>query len=86
MNFGRNHISYWGCAIAGEVGELCNRIKKHERDGVFDKSAIGYELADIFIYTELIARQYGIDLEEAILQKIEIINKRQRKKLRKVAK
>ena len=76
-NFGRPHYSYWGCALAGEVGELCNLIKKLERDGQkIEINHFAEELADIFIYTQLIAEVFEIDLEEAILNKIEIVKKR----------
>lgn len=65
---------YYGCALAGELGEACNLIKKEVRDGLdvasFEK--LGQELADIFIYSELIARKHGLDLEECILNKIAI--------------
>ncbi len=75
-SFGCDQASYWGCAIAGEVGELCNLIKKLERDNEFDEEKFKEELADIFIYTVLIARWFGIDLLEAILEKIKIVKAR----------
>src|SRR5262245_29303195 len=49
----------WGCAIAGEVGELCNVLKKYERQLPSDPSPdeltgmIGEEAADVIIYTDL---------------------------------
>lgn len=74
-NFGCDHPSYWGCAIAGEVGELCNIIKKHERDGISAKifEDVTEEIADVFIYTVLIARYYNIDFEKSILDKLDKI-------------
>lgn len=75
-NFGRNHASYWGCALAGETGEACNLIKKYERDGLLNKYDLSLELADIFIYLVLTARYFDIDLENAILEKIKIIDER----------
>lgn len=77
--FGKDNLSYWGCALAGEVGELCNMIKKYERDGqLFSKEQYGHELADIFIYTVLTARQLDINLEQAIIEKLAIVEKRRR--------
>ena len=85
INFGRNHYSYWGCALAGEVGEACNLIKKYERDAtpihndeqlrLANKllEQLAEELADVFIYTELTAQQFGIDLEAAIIKKVDKI-------------
>lgn len=77
VNFGQSHASYWGCAIAGEVGEACNLIKKFERDNLDIKELLAEELADIFIYSELIARYFKIDFENAILNKIYKVNKEQ---------
>ncbi len=77
-NYGRDYASYWGCALAGEVGEACNLIKKFERDGgEWDRKQyevflekLGEELADVFIYTVLTAEHFEIDFEFAILQKL----------------
>lgn len=83
-NFGKNTPTYWGCALAGEVGETCNIIKKLERDGINSISKNGEknidllpsELADVFIYTSLTARFFNIDLELAVLEKLNEIKKK----------
>ncbi len=64
-------MGQWGNAIAGEVGELCNMIKKRERDGEVAISGkdIGKELADIVIYADLIASKIGLNLGECIVHK-----------------
>jgi NTP pyrophosphatase (non-canonical NTP hydrolase) len=95
-NFGCDHASYWGNALAGETGEACNLIKKIERAKMeFDhKSTQAYlshrqrlvdklrlELADVFIYAELTAQFFNIDLEQAILDKLEIIEYKRGKRL-----
>ena len=63
----------WMTAIAGEVGEAANEIKKHKRDDQYldagRKKNIGKELADIVIYVDLLAARMGIDLEEEIREK-----------------
>jgi NTP pyrophosphatase (non-canonical NTP hydrolase) len=80
INFGKDTPEYWGLALAGETGEACNLIKKHARDGLDVKDALAEELADVFIYLELTARFFGIDLERAISRKInEIIAERKEK-------
>ena len=80
-NFGCEHLSYWGNALAGEVGEVCNLVKKMERDQVDLSPEILEELADVFIYLVLLARQFPhLELEKAILDKLEIIKERQKKK------
>ena len=72
-------LADWAVALSGEVGELCNVIKKLKRieDGVqhigLDEDAlrveIGRECADVFLYLDLLAAHAGIDLSEAIKEK-----------------
>lgn len=74
-DFGKDHPTYWGCALCGEAGEAANILKKIERDGLNMNliSNLSEELADVFIYTSLTAKQFKIDLEKAILYKLKII-------------
>ena len=39
----------WGCALAGEVGELCNFLKKRLRGQDIPDKAIADEIADVMI-------------------------------------
>jgi NTP pyrophosphatase (non-canonical NTP hydrolase) len=72
---------FFTTALAGEVGELCNMIKKAERAkyggldaGTNHKAAditqelLSEEIGGIFIYLDLLASLYGIDLEDAIIK------------------
>jgi NTP pyrophosphatase (non-canonical NTP hydrolase) len=74
-------ITYWTTALAGEVGELCNMIKKIERvahggiDGgsthtaaTLSKEDLKEEIGGIAIYLDLLAGLLDIDLEEAIVE------------------
>lgn len=67
--------AYRGNELAGEVGEACNVIKKLERErlgiaGSRDtKEHLAEELADVVICADLIAMDFGIDLDEAVRQK-----------------
>lgn len=45
--------SFFELAIFGEIGELCNLIKKEYRDGVDYTNKIAKEIADIAIYIDL---------------------------------
>lgn len=56
----------WGCALAGETGELCNKLKKLRRGEKVPNEALAEELADVVLYADLIAGQLGIDLGEAV--------------------
>lgn len=73
-------LTYWTTALAGEVGELCNMIKKKERvarggiDGGssytakdIDKEMLKEEIGGIAIYLDLLASLLDIDLQEAIV-------------------
>jgi len=73
--------SQYGNAIAGEVGELCNIIKKIERknvpgDETLGPEDIGKELADIICYACLIATKYKLDLETCIVEKFNEVSER----------
>lgn len=71
--------SDWAVALAGEVGEACNIIKKMNRvrDGLQGNKdtdvdlncALALELADVFIYLDLLATHCEIDLESAVRTK-----------------
>lgn len=73
-------LTYWTTALAGEVGELCNMIKKMqrvERGGVdggssysakdISKTMLKEEIGGIAIYLDLLASLLDISLEEAIV-------------------
>ena len=71
----------WATAMAGECGEACNEIKKLRRldgaDADNDTPAnrqdlmenLAKELADLVIYTDLLAARMGIDLGKAVVDK-----------------
>lgn len=73
-------LTYWTTAVAGEVGELCNMIKKMQRverggtdSGSSYKAAditremLKEEIGGIAIYLDLLASLLDISLEEAIV-------------------
>ena len=73
-------LTYWTTALAGEVGELCNMIKKLQRvekggaDGGssytakdITKEMLKEEIGGIAIYLDLLASLLEIDMEDAII-------------------
>jgi NTP pyrophosphatase (non-canonical NTP hydrolase) len=66
----------WGCAIAGEAGELANFLKKKVRDGVDNKDDIAKEMADVIIYIDLLSSLLEIDLPAAIRNKFNEVSDR----------
>lgn len=57
-------------ALAGEVGELANLIKKRWRGDWTSPDAVRDELADVRIYLELLALALGVDLDDAVEDKL----------------
>jgi NTP pyrophosphatase (non-canonical NTP hydrolase) len=60
-------------ALAGEVGELCNMIKKRWRDGADLTDECRDEIADIRVYLELLAKCFnieGVRLDHRVEQKL----------------
>lgn len=66
----------WAGAICGEAGEMANLCKKLRRGEDIDTAAIGKELADIIIYSDLLAALLGIDLCRAIRSKFNEVSER----------
>lgn len=69
-------ISDWAMALTGELGELCNFLKKSNRGEYVDAKNIEYELADIQIYLDLLAYKLDVDLEKAVREKFNIVSDR----------
>lgn len=73
--------TYFALATAGEVGEMCNFVKKLNRDAdkysaedVVDlKKQIGFELVDSFIYILLMARSLNLDMDALVAEKRQIL-------------
>lgn len=75
--------SQWAVAMAGEVGEALNWLKKlnrkrkiSEEEAASYVKEIGYELADTIVYMDLFARSLGIDIPTAVREKFNIISDR----------
>jgi len=68
--------SDWGCAVSGEVGELCNLIKKIRRGDNIPPGAIMKEIGDIAIYLDLAADHLGLSLSKCIQYAFEETSKK----------
>lgn len=71
----------WGNAVAGEVGELCNNVKKiHRGDFTLEqantKELIADEAADVVIYLDMLCQRAGVDLGTAIVNKFNKVSER----------
>jgi NTP pyrophosphatase (non-canonical NTP hydrolase) len=75
----------WMTAVAGEVGEAANYIKKMRRGEPIATEAIAKELADAVIYIDLLAARLGIDLGDAVVDKFNEVSDRVSSSIRLVA-
>lgn len=67
----------WAVALTGEVGELCNLLKKARRGEKIKIMDMASELADIMIYLDLLAASLDVDLaREVIIKFNEVSDKR----------
>ncbi len=58
-------IYYPALGLAGETGEVCEKIKKHVRDGrELDKKELAKEMGDVLWYLAVLANDLGLRLSE----------------------
>lgn len=70
-------IVHLALALAGEVGEVANEIKRLNRSvGTTSRRELGAELADVFVYLCDLATAAGVDLDEAVRAKMELNERR----------
>ena len=72
--FNTTNVESKFCLLYGEVAEAFDAYKKKKDD-------LGLELADVAIYLMSIAEICGIDLEEQVIKKMEINEKRVYKRI-----
>ena len=71
-------ITYPLLGLNGEIGEVCEKVKKHIRDGrELDKEDLTKELGDVLWYLAITARDLGIDLQEVAEVNIAKLKSRQ---------
>lgn len=59
----------WGNALAGEVGELCNLLKKIRCGERINETELKREIADVQTYLDLLAYRLGFNLDGALVLK-----------------
>ena len=72
-------LNDWLTAVTGELGEAANLLKKVRRgDFTLDevREEIGNELADVVTYLDILAKQCGIDLGQATIDKFNAVSHR----------
>ena len=91
-NWKKTELIYYSNAIAGEVGELCNLVKKEYGGGTNNDMTVDKlhehmldEIADIYIYLIMISKKLGVGhsqetFDDVIRHKLAIIKDRMEKK------
>ena len=69
-------ITYPALGLAGEAGEVANKVKKFIRDGKLDKSALGAEIGDCLWYIAALCRDLNLDLGEIAKANLEKLQDR----------
>ena len=75
-------LSFRGNELAGEVGEVCNVVKKLERERLGLRGSrdttdhLAEELADVLICADLIGMAAGVDLARAVQEKFNATSKK----------
>ena len=64
-------ILYPALGLAGEAGEVSNKVKKMLRDGNFDKQGIAAEIGDVLWYLAALSRDLNINLHDLAMQNLE---------------
>lgn len=68
---------FYALALAGEVGEVCNLIKKTVRYmNTTVPGNLASEIADVFTYLMLLANEYQVDVMEALHAKQAVCEER----------
>jgi len=76
-----NNPYYPGLGLAGEAGEIANKIKKimRDKDGKIDdetRDDIKKELGDVLWYVSAVATEFGLDMSEIAYKNYEKLKKR----------
>lgn len=73
---------YCALGLAGEAGEVVEKVKKWHRDGRIDKQAVALELGDVLYYLVSLGLSMGYtlaDIERMNVEKLE--SRRQRNQI-----
>ena len=69
-------ITYPALGLAGEAGEVANKVKKIVRDGKLDKEGIGSELGDCLWYIAAVCRDLGLKMSDVAADNLVKLAKR----------
>tara|TARA_R110001606_G_scaffold396119_1_gene569664 strand:+ start:1416 stop:1790 length:375 start_codon:yes stop_codon:yes gene_type:complete len=64
-------ILYPALGLAGEAGEVANKVKKMMRDGEFDREGIKQELGDCLWYIAAMCRDLNVSMADLAMANLE---------------
>jgi NTP pyrophosphatase (non-canonical NTP hydrolase) len=64
-------ILYPALGLAGEAGEVANKVKKMLRDNNLDKNAIASEIGDVLWYAAMLSKDLNIELHDVAMKNLE---------------
>lgn len=77
----QKRLAVLALGLAGESGEVVEKIKKDIRDGVKDDGGIALELGDVLAYLVLLADHYGFTLQDIVDSNAAKLRSRQDRKV-----
>ena len=69
-------ITYPALGLAGEAGEVANKVKKIIRDGKLDKASLKAEIGDCLWYIAALCRDLNVDLGDIAKANLEKLQDR----------
>ena len=72
-------ITYPALGLAGEAGEVANKVKKIIRDGKMDKPALVAEIGDCLWYIAALCRDLNVDMEVVAKSNLDKLYNRKQK-------
>ena len=70
-------VVYPALGLAGESGEVAEKVKKHIRDGVLNVDDLKKELGDVLWYLAAIASDLGLNLDDVAESNLQKLRSRQ---------
>ena len=76
LTHGRDRLAENALGLAGEAGEVAEKIKKFFRDNTLDEAAIQKELGDVIFYWYALHGALSLDPQETIAKNVDKLSSR----------